>query len=190
MAAGLVISILIGLTLFFISLFLVLIGFLYNRFFKKSGLPGNLMVSFSVGMTFIYGGATVGAPLHHLVVLFALIAALTDLGEEIAAYTTDVEGDLLIRSNSLAIKLGDMPAVRISASLFVAVIILTLFPFAVQWLSEIYLIPIGIMDAAIAYGTVMVLRKKGSERKKYIRMIYLGATLGLVLFLVMRVAGV
>lgn len=188
MAGGLVLSILISATLFYISLFLVVIGFLYNRFFKKSGLPGNLMVSLSVGMTFIYGGATAGYPLNQLVVLFALIAALVDLGEEIAADSTDVEGDLLIHSNSLAIKLGDAAAVRISASLFLTVIILTLVPFAAGRLPAIYLIPIGVMDSAIAYGTIMILSRNGSERKKYIRMIYLGATLGLVLFLAMRLA--
>ena len=190
MAAGLVLSILISLTLFFISLFLVIIGFLYNYFLKKSGLPGNLMVSLSVGMTFIYGGETVGLPLHHLVVLFALIAALVDLGEEIAADSTDVEGDLLIQSSSIAIKLGDVTAVRISALLFLVVIMLSLVPFIAQWLSPVYLISIGVMDSTIAYGTVMILRTKGSGRKKYIRTIYLGATLGLVLFLVMRLAGV
>ncbi len=190
MAAGLVLSVLISFTLFFISLFLVVLGFLYNRFFKKSGLPGNLLVSLSVGMTFIFGGASVGFAFHRLVILFALIAALVDLGEEIAADSTDVEGDLLIQSNSIAIKFGDVKAVRISASLFLIVILLTFVPFIAQWLSPVYLIAIGVMDSAIAYGTFMILRRQGSERKKYIRMIYLGATVGLVLFLVMRLAGV
>src|SRR5690606_9500434 len=38
------------------------VGFLYNWRFKKMGLLGNLMVSFSVGMTFIFGGVAVDRP--------------------------------------------------------------------------------------------------------------------------------
>ncbi len=189
MIAGLVLSILINTALFIISLILAVIGFLYNRYLKKSGLPGNLMVSLSVGMTFIFGGATVGFPAHRLVILFALIAALVDLGEEIAADSTDIKGDMLIQSNSLAIKFGEMTAVKISISVFSTVIMLTLIPFILQWLPPVYLIPIGVIDFSVAYGSILILRKKGSERKKYIRMIYLGATLGLILFLILRLAG-
>ncbi len=189
MCGGLVLSVLISLPLFLLSLILIVIGFLYNRYFKKSGLPGNLMVSLSVGMTFIFGGATVGFPFNRLVVLFAVIAALVDLGEEIAADSTDVEGDLLIQSNSLAIKLGEMTAVKISGSVFLVVILLTLIPFITHWLSPVYLIPLGVMDSAIAYGAIMILRKNGRERKKNIRIIYLGATLGIILFILMRLAG-
>lgn len=60
--AGLLASLLINLNVFLISIVLAIVGFLYNSYFKKSGLPGNLMVSFSVGMTFIYGGVSVDLP--------------------------------------------------------------------------------------------------------------------------------
>lgn len=93
---GLLLSYLISITALFISIVLAVIGFLYNRYFKKTGLVGNLLVSFSVGMTFIYGGASVGDPYNKIVLLFALIAALIDLGEEIAADAMDIKGDLLI----------------------------------------------------------------------------------------------
>ena len=32
------------------------VGMLYNWRYKESGLPGNMMVSFSVAMTFFFGG--------------------------------------------------------------------------------------------------------------------------------------
>jgi geranylgeranylglycerol-phosphate geranylgeranyltransferase len=115
---GLFISHLINITVFLISILLVVIGFLYNRYFKKSGLPGNLIVSFSVGMTFIYGAATVGLLFNKVVFSFALIAALIDLGEEIAADAMDIKGDKLINSSSLAIKFGPSSAIKISAGIF------------------------------------------------------------------------
>jgi geranylgeranylglycerol-phosphate geranylgeranyltransferase len=121
--AGIILGYLISVTVLLISIMLAIIGFLYNRYFKKSGLPGNLMVSFSVGMTFIYGGASVGLPFHKMVLFFGLIAALIDLGEEIAADAMDIKGDQLINSNSLAIKYGRVTALKISGFIFFLVVI-------------------------------------------------------------------
>jgi len=188
--AGLYLSYLIGILVLLISIVLTILGFLYNRHFKRSGLPGNLVVSFSVGMTFIYGGATVGLPFHKVVVYFALIAGLIDLGEEIAADSMDTKGDLLINSNSIAIKYGESVALKISASIFLLVIILSFIPFILNWFSIVYLIPIGIMDISIAYPTYRLLNSKTEERRQFIRWIYLGATFGLIIFLIMRLAGI
>lgn len=183
---GLLFSYLINLTVIIISACLFIIGFLYNYYFKKSGLPGNMMVSFSVGMTFIYGGAAVGLPLNLTVLFFGLIAALIDLGEEIAADSMDAEGDSVINSKSLAIKHGGQTAIKISCGIFLAVIVLTSVPFIFGWFSILYLLPIGIMDLSIAYFSWRLLNSKNEEGRKYIRWIYLGATSGLIVFLIMR----
>ena len=115
-----------------------MVGFLYNRKFKKSGLPGNIMVSFSVGMTFIYGGVSVEMPFNRIVWFFAVIAALIDLGEEIAADAMDMAGDRLIHSNSLAIRHGSRTALRVSGGIFFLVIGLTVVPFLLQWFALAY----------------------------------------------------
>jgi geranylgeranylglycerol-phosphate geranylgeranyltransferase len=183
---GLFLSYLIGITVLSISIVLTIIGFLYNRYFKKMGLLGNLMVSFSVGTTFIYGGATVGLPFNKMVIFFSLIAALIDLGEEIAADSMDIQGDLLINSNSLAIKYGKSAAVKISSCIFFFVILLSFVPFIADWFSLIYLIPIGIMDISIAYSSLRLLNTETGKGRKFIRWIYLGATFGLIVFIIMR----
>jgi len=185
--AGLLLSYLISVTVLLISIVLAVIGFLYNRYLKKSGLLGNLMVSFSVGMTFIYGGASVGLPFHKMVLFFGLIAALIDLGEEIAADAMDMKGDELINSNSLAIKYGQQAALKISRLIFFFVILLSFVPFLIGWFSFVYLIPISIMDASIAYSTFKLLTSKIEEGRKFIRWIYLGATFGLILFIVIKI---
>jgi hypothetical protein len=46
------------------------------------------------------------------------------------------------------------------------------------------------MDTAIAYCSVRLLKSKDDEGRKYIRLLYLGATLGLIVFLIMRLLGV
>lgn len=183
---GLLLSYFINITSLLISAVLTIIGFLYNRFFKRSGLPGNLMVSFSVGMTFIYGGATVGLPFNKIVLFFGLIAALIDLGEEIAADAMDAKGDILIHSNSIAIIYGGSAAVKLSGIIFFIIILLSFLPFLLNWFTGIYLIPIGIMDLSIAFGAIRLLKSHEKEGRKYIRLIYLGATSGLLVFLIMK----
>jgi geranylgeranylglycerol-phosphate geranylgeranyltransferase len=170
---GILLSYLINIIVLLISILLSVIGFLYNRYFKKSGLPGNLMVSFSVGMTFIYSGASVGLPFNKMVLFFGLIAALIDLGEELAADAMDIKGDQLINSNSMAIKYGKSTAIKTSGSIFFIVILLSFVPFIINWFSIIYLLPIGIMDVLIAFPALKLLKSKNEEGRKFIRWIYL-----------------
>lgn len=187
--AGLVLSLTISTSALLFSISLAIIGLLYNRKFKKYGFAGNLMVSFSVGMTFIFGGLSVGLPFNKVVVFFAIIAALVDLGEEIASDAMDVKGDKLIDSNSIAIKHGKEKALRLSALIFVIVVLLSLIPFFLQWFKVMYLLPIVIMDVFIGYSTLGLIKSKNEEGRKYIRLLYLGATFGLLIFLGMRLIG-
>lgn len=184
--AGFVFSYLISIPALLFSVGLTVIGILYNGKFKKHGFIGNLMVSFSVGMTFIFGGLSVGMPFNKLVLFFAVIAALIDLGEEIAADSMDVKGDLLIGSKSIAIKYGKTTAIKISSFMFFFVILLSTIPFLLKWFAIIYLIPILIMDFVVGYSTMRLLKSKDEEGRKYIRLLYLGATFGLIVFLAMR----
>lgn len=187
--SGLILSLTISIAAFLFSMGLTIIGLLYNRKFKKHGLLGNLMVSFSVGMTFVFGGLSVGMPFNKVVLFFAVIAALVDLGEEIAADSMDVKGDKLIDSKSIAIRHGKEKALRVSSFIFILVILLSLIPFLLQWFNIVYLIPIIVMDIFIGYSTYRLVRSKDEEGRKYIRLLYLGATFGLVVFLVMRLMG-
>jgi geranylgeranylglycerol-phosphate geranylgeranyltransferase len=189
LSAGLLLGALLGATMFVFAAVLALVGFLYNREFKRTGLPGNLMVSFSSGATFIYGGTSVGMPFHRTVWFFALLVALIDLGEEIAADAMDAEGDRLIRSRSLAISLGRTGAVRVSCGIFFSAVALTAVPFLLRWFGPLYIVPIGIMDISIAYSAVRLLQSDGDGGRIHIRRIYLGGTGGLVLFLLMKLSG-
>lgn len=189
-AAGLMLSFLLGAPALACSVLLLGIGFMYNRVFKKSGLPGNLLVSISVGMAFVYGGVSVGMPFNRIVWFFALIAALIDLGEEIAADAMDMEGDRIIQSNSLAIRHGRHAALRFSRNVFFLVIILTAVPFFLRWFPLAYVVPIGIMDLAIAYSALCLPESDDKKGREHIRRLYLGATAGLLLFLLMKLLGV
>lgn len=184
---GLAISLWINIESFITALFLALVGFLYNRYLKKSGLPGNILVSFSVGMTFIFGGITVGNPFEKSVLFFAIVAALIDLGEEIAADAMDEKGDRLIKSNSLAIKYNREFALKVARLIFFSVIVLSFLPFILGWFEIVYLIPILIMDFSILLPIRKLLISTNEEVRKNLRKIYLGSTAGIVIFIMIKI---
>lgn len=61
---GLAAAVALGFSALLIGVIFWLIGFLYNWRYKQTGLPGNLMVSASVGVTFILGAVTMAAILN------------------------------------------------------------------------------------------------------------------------------
>lgn len=162
------------------------VGFLYNWRFKKTGLPGNLMVSFSVGMTFIFGGIAVGKPFEVSVWFFGMLALLINLGEEIAADAMDVDGDRKAGSRSLPVLMGREKAIRISATLFFLVIVISILPFVLGWMEWVYALPFLFMDGVILFSTIKLLDSKLANRRMYIRWIYLSASLAILIVIVIR----
>jgi len=161
-----------------------LIGFLYNWKFKRSGLPGNLMVATSVAACFILGGMTVGDPANKLVWLLALGAFLIDLAEEIAGDAMDMEGDRLRGSRSLALQFGRSTALRVSAGIFILLFLLTPLPLIFDWMGIEYLLAILVADSGLIYFTIMLLRSQNSkEGVSAIRGIYLGFLAGMTVYI-------
>jgi geranylgeranylglycerol-phosphate geranylgeranyltransferase len=161
------------------------VGFLYNWKLKSMGLWGNLMVSTSVGMTFIIGGIGVGRAWDQTVWVFGLIAFAIDLGEEIAGDAMDAEGDRERQSRSIAIIRGKETALRIAAALFLLAVLLTFVPVLWGELGILYLIAISLADILILFFTTKLIRSQSpTEGRQAMRGIYLSASLGLLAFLI------
>ncbi|MFO7540859.1 MAG: transglutaminase domain-containing protein, partial [Chloroflexota bacterium] len=107
------------------------------------------------------------------------------LGEEIAADAMDVAGDRLVASRSLAIQLGGERALRISAAIFLTVIVMTGLPFLLGWLDWIFLLPFLLVDGVILYATRKLLDARIANRRQYIRWIYLSGLGMLIIFILM-----
>jgi geranylgeranylglycerol-phosphate geranylgeranyltransferase len=166
---GFITSYLLGLAALLVVILVWAVGFLYNWRYKKTGFLGNLLVCFSVGMTFIFGGIAVGKPFEKAVWFFGIIVMLIDLGEEIAADAMDIEGDRLAGSRSLALLLGSENALKISGAIFFFVCVISCLPFLFGWIELIYVFPILLMDGAILYSTIKLLDSRLANRRIYIR---------------------
>ena len=185
MLIGLSASFAISIQALILSLIFGAVGILYNCRFKQAGLLGNLMVASSVAITFILGGLTVGQPFNKIVWFFSLTAFLIDLGEEIAGDAMDVEGDKQRSSRSMAILHGKDFALRISGAVFFLVVLISFIPYLLGWLGIAYLVIISLADVITVYATVKLVKSQTPEEgHKYMRWIYIGATLGMVAYIV------
>ena len=182
--SGFAVALAIGPLVLVFGFFIWVIGFLYNWKFKRSGLPGNLMVAVSVAACFILGGTTVGFPTNGKVWLMALGAFLIDLGEELAGDAMDMEGDKLLGSQSLALQFGKKTALRISAGIFTLLFLLTPLPLVFRWMGIQYLLAILVADTGLIYFTIKLLRSQSSqEGVSAMRGIYLGFLAGMLVYI-------
>jgi geranylgeranylglycerol-phosphate geranylgeranyltransferase len=187
---GLLAALALGVSVLIISVIFWLIGFLYNWRYKQTGLPGNLMVCASVGVTFILGAVTMHAPWNGVVWSFAMMAFFVDLGEEIAGDAMDMEGDKKRGSRSIALLKGKRYALRISIALWGLVILLSFLPILMGWLGTSYLVMILITDVVLVYFSTRLLKSQTpATGRQAMRGAYLGATLGILAFLVGRFIG-
>jgi len=170
---------------FVFSVVIWILGFLYNWKLKSAGLVGNLIVCTSVAMTFVLGGIGVGQWRNGMVWTFGLIAFLFDLAEEIAGDAMDAEGDRQRDSRSLAIRRGKRTALRIAGILFGLVVVVTMVPIIWGGLGLSYLMGISVTNLIIIVNTIKLLKSKTpAEGRRAMRALYIGASAGLLAFLI------
>lgn len=186
--AGFTTAVLLGPIQLIVAAVLWTVGVLYNWRLKETGIPGNLMVSLSVAMTFIFGGVAVGEVLSGVVWTFGALAFIFDFGEEIAGGAMDIEGDKQRQVRTLASRRGRKVALRVSATLFTIFIGLSFVPYIMNWLGTSYLFLIVPTDSALAYFAFKLLQsntiKEGQSR---IHHLYLTLVLFIIGFIIIRV---
>ena len=186
-AAGFITSGLLGSIALALSVFIWIIGILYNWKFKESGLFGNMMVALSIAWTFIFGGAIVGGLENDMIWVFGALAFVFDLGEEIAGGAMDVEGDDKRSARTIALVHGKKYALRVSSFLFFLFVAISLFPFAMGWLSISYLAIFLPVDLVVLYLAKRLLTSQTVEEGRLrIRQLYLTVTALIIVFILFK----
>lgn len=184
-AAGLAAALALGALAFSIAVAIWFVGIAYNWKFKESGLFGNIMVGFSVGMTFIFGGLSVGNGFIGMVLVFGLLAFIFDLGEEIAGGAMDMEGDKARQVKSVAALKGEGFAMKVSGLLFISFVLITFMPYVMGWIGQIYLLMVIPTDCVAMYLSIKLLRSRSvNEARKAKRQLYLCIIVFVIAFMV------
>jgi geranylgeranylglycerol-phosphate geranylgeranyltransferase len=145
----------------------------YTTVGKRSGLPGNFLVSTCVAIPLIYGSATIINTISLNVIPFASIAFLSNTGREITKGIADVQGDKTKNIKTLAVRYGEKTAAVVATLFYLSAVLLSLVPWLLN-LVTIWFIPlVTITDAGLIASSVMLLKNYSRENAKKIKKLVL-----------------
>jgi geranylgeranylglycerol-phosphate geranylgeranyltransferase len=149
---------------------------------KRSGLPGNFLVSICVAIPFIYGSITSIGTVGLNVLLFASMAFLSNTGREITKGIVDVKGDNAEGIKTLAVRLGEKNAAVAAVAFYIFAVALT----PVTWflgLVGIWFIPfVLVTDIGLVICSALLLVDHSREKARKIKNVVL------ILFLIGLIA--
>jgi len=155
-------SLLVNWVSFLIALVVSLILILYAMKLRDFPLLANTTIGFLTALAFIYGGVAVGKISGAIIP--AVFAFLFTSAREIVKDIQDYQGDRATGMLSLAIKWGNKKAAYISLIFFALVIIISPFPYLLDYYSIYYLICVVFgVDIVLIYCMIALIRQP-SER--------------------------
>lgn len=184
---GFVFSLLVesyGLFCFMVAAASLVITATYLTVGKRSGLPGNFLVSACVAIPFIYGSVTAIGTVGLNVMLFAAMAFLSNTGREITKGIVDVKGDRAEGVKTLAVRLGEKTAAIIAVGFFMFAVALT----PVTWLLGlvgILFIPLVLITdiGLIVCSAILLLNPSRQKARKIKNIVLLLFLIGLLAYL-------
>jgi geranylgeranylglycerol-phosphate geranylgeranyltransferase len=148
----------------------------YNWKLKKTGLAGNMVVSFTVVAPFLYGSVISDGVVSGRVGVFALLAFLANTGREVIKGMTDVEGDARRNVMTIARVRGLQAAARLGAALYLAAVALSPLPYLLGVAGPLYLPAVSLADAGFVYSCFKLLKNPDPEtarRQKNLTLIWM-----------------
>jgi geranylgeranylglycerol-phosphate geranylgeranyltransferase len=162
-----------GLLCFVVAAASLAITATYLTVGKRSGLPGNFLVSACVAIPFIYGSVTAIGTVGLNVMLFASMAFLSNTGREITKGIVDVNGDRAEGVKTLAVRFGEKSAAVTAVVFFIFAVALT----PVTWflgLVGVWFIPfVLVTDVGLIVCSVLLLRDHSREKARHIKKVVL-----------------
>jgi 4-hydroxybenzoate polyprenyltransferase len=182
-ALSIVFAIILGLYTTLIALLALYLMVYYNTKGKKTGLLGNIVVSFNVALPFFYGGIAVNN-LRPLLFVFSTIAFLANLGREVAKGIPDAIGDKETGVRTIAVVRGPITAARVAAALFVSAVALSFAPLFLGTISLLYFPGVALADVGFIYSSFRLVRSQDPGVVKTVKtQVLFWMLLGLVGFL-------
>lgn len=156
---GIITSFLISFYTFIIAIIFWFLGYLYNSSLKRKGIIGNIIVSISVAIPFIYGAIAVSKFLNPLIIIFSLMAFMANMSREIIKGIIDIMGDKKFYIKTIAVRYGPKRASYISILFLFIAILLSYTPILFSFTSSLfYLIIITISNMTFIIMIMMIFR--------------------------------
>jgi geranylgeranylglycerol-phosphate geranylgeranyltransferase len=151
-----------------VAFFALILMLYYNTKGKKTGLFGNILVSICIGLPFIFGGVSVGR-ITYLLILFSLMAFISNLGREVTKGIMDVEGDQLKKIKTIAVVHGPKTASIVASVLYIIAVVVSFIPPILGMVSAIYIPFVLISDIGFVSSSISLTRKHDMENAGLIK---------------------
>ena len=184
-AFALLSSVVLGILTFLTALVALALMAYYNTRGKKTGLLGNVVVSFNVALPFFFGGLVVNS-LRPLLFIFFLLAFLANTAREVAKGIADVAGDSSKGIMTIAVMQGPKRAAELAAAFFVVAVLLSfLVPVLDQRVSMLYYPIVVVADLGFFYSSYRLIRDPTATTVRKVKsQVLVWMLLGLVGFFV------
>ncbi|MGB9676862.1 MAG: geranylgeranylglycerol-phosphate geranylgeranyltransferase [Candidatus Bathyarchaeales archaeon] len=157
----------------------------YTTVGKRSGLPGNFLVSACVAIPFIYGSLAVTGEVMLNVLIFVSMVFLSNTGREITKGIVDVQGDKARNVKTLAVRYGARKAALAASLFYVSAVVLSPLPPLLMSISFWFIPLVAITDFGLLASSVMLLRDYSRENARKVKNSVLSwFVVGLLAFLV------
>ncbi len=154
---------------FIVAVIALIISIAYITKGKGTGLPGNLLVSTSVIIPFIYGGLALGQ-IEVATLLFVAIVFFSNTGREITKGIVDVEGDRGHNIKTIAVTHGEKTAAISAAAFSLFAVGLSPLPWMWKLVSDWFLPLVIVTDIGLIFSSIMLLldysRNNAKKTKK------------------------
>jgi len=145
----------------------------YTTVGKRSGLPGNFLVSTCVAMPFIYGSFVVASVIKQDVLIFVSMIFLSNTGREITKGIADVQGDRVQNVRTLAVRYGEKTAAVVAALFYLSAVLLSPIPWLLNLVSVWFIPLVAITDVGLVASSFMLLKDYSRENARKIKKIIL-----------------
>jgi len=183
-AVGFIASYLVSIACLVVAVIAWVVFTTYVTVGKRSGLPGNFLVSVCVATPFIYGSIIITGGVQLNVWLFALMAFLSNTGREITKGIVDVQGDSAEGVKTIAVRYGERKAAIIAAAFYLTAVSLTPLPWLLMLVSFWFIPVVIITDVGFILSSVLLLRDYSRKNSRKIKkLVLLWFVTGLLAFI-------
>jgi geranylgeranylglycerol-phosphate geranylgeranyltransferase len=156
----------------------------YTTVGKRSGLPGNFLVSACVATPFIYGSVVIANEVRLNVLIFASMAFLSNTGREITKGIVDVEGDEMQNVKTLAVRYGKKNAAIAATIFYLLAVLVSPITRLLDPVSFWFIPLVAVTDFGLVASAFMLLRDYSRENARKVKsMVLLWFIFGLLAFI-------
>jgi geranylgeranylglycerol-phosphate geranylgeranyltransferase len=145
----------------------------YTTVGKRSGLPGNFLVSACVATPFLYGNLAAVNAIRLNVLLFASMAFLSNTGREITKGIVDVKGDSAKNVRTLAVRFGELKTASAAAAFYVFAVCLSPLPVVLGLVSFWFVPFVLVTDVGLVGCSVLLVKNPSRENARRIKKLVL-----------------